>query len=79
MVSQAFEVFDVAKIWAHADPRDIGWVRVLEKTRHAARGFLCRHLVHRGEQAYRVNYALLLSEFDPHPGASAELWSTSWK
>jgi ribosomal-protein-alanine N-acetyltransferase len=56
MVSYVFEVFDIAKIWAHADPRNIGSVRILEKLGMRPMAFLRSHVVRRGDRADRVYY-----------------------
>jgi RimJ/RimL family protein N-acetyltransferase len=59
----AFEVLRVAKVWARADPRNLGSVRILEKLGMQREGLLRRHLWYRGERVDRVYYGMLREEW----------------
>jgi len=60
----AFEALGVAKVWARADPRNVGSVRVLEKLGMQREGLLRGHLFFRGERVGRVYYGLLREEWE---------------
>ena len=59
----AFEGLDVDKVWARADPRNVGSLRVLEKIGMQREGVLRSHLIYRGERVDRVYFGLLRNEW----------------
>ena len=64
MMTYGFEEFDLAKVWARADPRNGASVRVLEKIGMIREGLLRSHLIVRGERVDRVYYGILRSEWE---------------
>jgi RimJ/RimL family protein N-acetyltransferase len=63
VLDYAFDALRVAKVWARADPRNLGSVRVLEKLGMQREGLLRGHLWFRGERVDRVYYGLLREEW----------------
>ncbi len=64
VVAYGFRTFKLAKIFARADPRNVGSVRVLEKVGMQREGLLRSHVVRRGERADRVYYGLLRAAWE---------------
>lgn len=64
IVDYGFEAFNLAKVWARADPRNGASVRVLEKIGMQREGLLRGHLLVRGERVDRVYYGLLREEWE---------------
>jgi ribosomal-protein-alanine N-acetyltransferase len=63
-VDYAFRSLDADKVWARADPRNVGSVRVLEKLGMQHEGTLRKHQLRRGERVDRVYYGLLREEWE---------------
>jgi [ribosomal protein S5]-alanine N-acetyltransferase len=70
VVGYGFEVFDLEKVWARVDPRNVGSVRVLEKIGMQREGLLRSQLLRRGERVDRAYYGILRAEWES--GRSAE-------
>ena len=73
VVDYAFRTFDLAKVYARADPRNIGSVRVMEKLGMQREGLLRSHVLRRGERADRVYYGLLRAEWEAATGFPVDL------
>jgi [ribosomal protein S5]-alanine N-acetyltransferase len=64
VLNYGFHSVDLAKIYARADPRNVGSVRVLEKLGMQREGLLRSHHIRRGERVDRVMYGLLRPEWE---------------
>ncbi len=64
VVDHGFCEFGLAKVYARADPRSVGSVRVLEKLGMGREGLPRGHVVRRGERCERVYYGLLRNEWE---------------
>jgi RimJ/RimL family protein N-acetyltransferase len=64
VVDYGFEVFNLAKVWARADPRNVASVRILEKLGMEREGLLREHLLIRGERVDRAYYGILRAEWE---------------
>jgi ribosomal-protein-alanine N-acetyltransferase len=64
IMNYGFEAFELAKVWARADPRNGASVRVLEKLGMEREGLLRGHLLVRGERVDRVYYGILREEWE---------------
>ncbi len=64
VVDYGFHEFGLDKVYARADPRNVGSVRVLEKLSMRREGLLRNHVVRRGERCDRVYYGLLREEWE---------------
>lgn len=64
VMDYGFEAFNLAKVWARADPRNGASVRVLEKLGMRREGLLREHLLIRGERVDRVYYGILREEWE---------------
>jgi RimJ/RimL family protein N-acetyltransferase len=60
----AFRSLGAEKVWARADPLNLGSVRVLEKLGMQQEGLLRKHQLRRGERVDRVYYGLLREEWE---------------
>jgi RimJ/RimL family protein N-acetyltransferase len=63
VVDYGFRDLQLAKIYARADPRNLGSIRVLEKLGMQREGLLRSHVIRRGERVDRVYYGLLRDEW----------------
>jgi ribosomal-protein-alanine N-acetyltransferase len=63
-VDYAFEAFELAKVGARVDPRNIASVRVLEKLGMQLEGVLRSQLLRRGERVDRAYYGILREEWE---------------
>lgn len=63
VVDFAFRELGVAKVFARADPRNVGSIRVLEKLGMQKEAHLRSHVVRRGERCDRVWYGILRDEW----------------
>ena len=64
VLGYGFEVLQLEKVWARADPRNHASVRVLEKLGMSREGVLREHFIRRGERVDRVCYGILRREWD---------------
>jgi ribosomal-protein-alanine N-acetyltransferase len=74
IVDYGFRTFRLAKVFARADPRNVGSVRVLEKLGMQREGLLRSHHIRRGDRVDRVFYGLLRAEWE---AASGWQWRTT--
>ena len=64
VVDYSFYAFDLAKISARADPRNVASWRVLEKLGFQREGYFRSHFIRRGERVDRVYHGLLREEWE---------------
>lgn len=64
VLDYSFEAFELAKVGARVDPRNLASVRVLEKLGMQLEGVLRSQLVRRGERVDRAYYGILREEWE---------------
>jgi RimJ/RimL family protein N-acetyltransferase len=64
VVDYGFQAFDLAKVYARADPRNVASVRVMEKLGMRREALLRSQVLRRGERCDRVYYRLLRNEWE---------------
>jgi ribosomal-protein-alanine N-acetyltransferase len=64
VLDHAFLVLGMAKVWARADPRNVGSLRVLEKLGMTREGVLRSHVIRNGERADQACYGILRVEWE---------------
>lgn len=64
VLDYGFEVFNLAKIFAEIDPRNVRSLRVLQKLGMKQEGLLRSHVIRRGERADKMYFGLLREEWE---------------